>query len=459
MTYEVVGKRKLKYDGLAHITGETKFVDDIFIPGTLAVKAFRSPVHKGRILGLDTSEAEQMPGVAGVITHKDVPFNAYGMEPDQPVLVEQNIRYRGEPIAAVAAKDEKTALAALDRIKVNIEEEEPVFDPLRAMEPDAPKVRAEGNVYMFGDLPHRKVFIGDVEEGFAQADHIIEETYFYPDIEHSAMETQVSLVVPEATGKLTIYTVSQARYFHQGMLAGILKVGEDALQCECIEQWAPRTKSSWRGKAGLNRFKMAGHAVGGGFGGKNELHADHITALLALKTSKPCKWRWTREEELLYSTHRGPWYITIKDGVKNDGTIVARYVKDIHDAGAYIGFNAYAASKLSYFVNGPYHVPNLLCEGSCVFTNKPVSSTMRGFAVAPATFAVEVQMEKIAEKLGLDPWEIRFKNAILKGDQIVTRQVMTDPSLIETMQALAGKVGVELPDHLKRMKSDDRRVS
>jgi CO/xanthine dehydrogenase Mo-binding subunit len=457
MALEVVGKRTLKYDGMSHITGQSRYVDDILIPGTLTVKAFRSPVHKGRIKSLDTSKAENMPGVAGVITFRDVPHNAYGMEPDQPVLVEKDIRYKGEPIAAFAAINEKVAYAALDRIVVDIEEEEPVFDPLRAMEPDAPKVRPEGNVYMFGSEPFKKVYIGDIDEGFRKADHIIEETYFYPDMEHSALETQVSLAVPEATGKLTIYTVSQARNFHLGMLAGILKLGGDALQCECINEWSGRTRSSWRGKTGMNRVRLEGYAVGGGFGGKNELHADHITALLALKTARPCKWRWTREEELLYSTHRGPWYVTIKDGVMNDGRIVARYVKSIHDGGAYIGFNAYAAGKFSYFVNGPYHVPNLRCEGYCVFTNKPVASTMRGFAVAPGTFAVEVQMHKIAEKLGMDPWELRFKNAILKGDQLVTRQVMKDPSLVETMQALAKRVGVTLPDHLMRMTSESHQ--
>lgn len=457
MALNTVGKRKPKYDGMAHVTGETKFVDDIFIPGTLVVKAFRSPVHKGTLKSIDTSKAERMEGVAAVITSRDVPHNAYGMEPDQPVLVEKNIRYKGEPLAAVAAVDEKTAYAALAQIGVSIEEEEPVFDPLKAMEPGAPKVRPEGNVYMFGEEPYKKVFIGDVEEGFKRADHIIEETYFYPDQEHTPLEPQASLAVPDASGRLTIYTVSQARNFHLGMLAGVLKIGEDALNCECVAQWSGRTRSSWRGKTGLNRIKMEGTSVGGGFGGKNEIHADHITALLALKSGRPCKWRWTREEEILYSTHRGPWYITYRDGVTNDGRIVARYVRSIHDGGAYIGFNAYAACKLSYFVNGPYYVPNLRCEGVAVFTNKPVASTMRGFAVAPATFAGEVQMDKIAEKIGMDPWELRFKNAILKGDQLVTRQEMKDPSIIETMQALAKKSDVRLPEYINQMTSSDRR--
>ncbi len=141
----------------------------------------------------------------------------------------------------------------------------------------------------------------------------------------------MSLVVPDSSGKLTIYSVSQARNFHLGMLAGILKIGADALRCECANEWSSRTLSSWRGKTELNRIKMGGTSVGGGFGGKNEIHADHITALLALKTGRPCKWRWTREEELLYSTHRSPVSITFKDGVTKDGRIIARYVKHVRD--------------------------------------------------------------------------------------------------------------------------------
>ena len=181
MAFKTVGKRKPKYEGMAHVTGESQFVDDIFVPRTLTVKAFRSPVHKGRVLELDTSAAEQMDGVAGVITCKDVPANAYGFGADQPVLVETDIRFKGEPIAAVAAEHAKIAYQALDAIVVDIEEQEPVFDPIKAMAPDAPKVLPAGNIMMFDDLPYNLAAMGDVEAGFKEADHIIEETYFFPD--------------------------------------------------------------------------------------------------------------------------------------------------------------------------------------------------------------------------------------------------------------------------------------
>jgi CO/xanthine dehydrogenase Mo-binding subunit len=458
MKLHVVGENKKRYDGLAHATGETKFVDDVIVPGTLTVKAFRSPVAKGKIRNIDTSVAEKLSGVEGIITHMDVPTNAYGLAGDQPVLAATEIRYKGEPIAAVAAVDEKTALKAIELIKVEIDEEQPVFDPLEAMKPDAPKVRPEGNCFEIAGRPYRKVVFGDAEAGFKEADFIIEGQYRHPPMEHAALEPQCSLAVPEPTGRLTIYTVSQALYFHLGMLAGVLHMKEGDIKCACVAKWAPRTRSTWRGSMGLSDVKLVGGTVGGGFGGKNDIHCDHVTAVLALKTGQPVKWRWTREEEMLYSTCRGAWNIKIKDGVKKDGRIVARQVTSIHDGGAYTTLSAYVVDKHCYLVCGPYHIPNIYVEGYCVYTNKPPASSMRGFGVTPATFAIEVQMNKIAAKLGMDPWEIRFINAYRNGDQLATRRKLDSVYLIETMQALAKKAGVSLPEKYMAMTSAERGV-
>jgi CO/xanthine dehydrogenase Mo-binding subunit len=440
---------------MAHATGATRFVDDVVVPGTLTIKAFRSPVVKGRIRHLDIDGALAVPGVAGVITAADVPCNAYGTVPDQPVLAETAVRYRGEPIAAVAAADENTALEAISRIKVDIEEEQPVFEPLEAMKPDAPKVRPEGNCFFFGDLPYRQILLGDVESGFKEADLVIENEFLHPSLEHAQLETQTSLAVPDPNGKLTIYTVSQALFFHLGVLCGILQMEPDMVQCK---HWAPKTGSSWRHNAGFSDLRYVGGTVGGGFGSKNDIHADHVTALLALKTGRPCKWRWTREEELLYSTYRGAWRITITDGVQKNGRIVARRMKSIRDAGAYTSLNSYVVDKHCFLAAGPYYVPNVHVQGYCVFTNKPPSSSMRGFGITPATFATEVQMNKIAAELNMDPWELRFINAYRRGEHTATRRTLNSVALIEVMQALAAKAGVDLPDQLKTTTSADRRI-
>ena len=452
METKVVGQRVTRYDGMAHVTGETHFVDDVIVPGTLKIKALRSPVIKGKVRRLDTSAAERIPGVAGVITAADVPCNAFGIIPDQPVLAE-NIRYRGEPIAAVAAVDEDTAMEAIHAMKLDVEEEPYVLDPVEAMKTDAPQVRPEGNIFTFGERNFRQIILGDVEEGFGKADFIVENEYLHPSLEHAQLEPMASLAVPHATGKLTIYTVSQALYFHLGMLCGILQMDPEKVQCK---QWAARTGSSWRHNAGYSDINYVGGTVGGGFGAKNDIHADHITALLAMKTGQPCKWRWTREEDLLYSTFRGAWRMNIKDGITKDGRIVARQIRSIRDAGAYSSLNPYVVDKHSYLAAGPYFIENLYVQGYCVYTNKPPASSMRGFGITPATFSTEVQMDRIAEKVGMDPWEIRFLNAYRKGEQMATRRVLNSVALVEVMQKLAEKAGVDLPEKLKSMTSMER---
>lgn len=451
---KVIGQRVTRYDGMAHVTGETLFVDDRVVPGTLTIKALRSPVSRGKIKNLDTGAAEKTPGVAGVITAADVPCNAFGLVPDQPVLPAEDIRYRGEPIAAVAAVDEDTALEALDKIKADIEEQEAVLDPLEAMKEGAPLVRPEGNCWAWGEDNFRQVVLGDVDKAFDQADEIVESSHLHPSVEHAQLEPMCSLAVPHAGPKLTIYTVSQALYFHLGMLCGILQMEPGDVRCR---QWKPKTGSSWRHNTGYADLNYVGGTVGGGFGAKNDIHADHVAALLALKTGRPCKWRWTREEDLLYSTFRGAWHIDIKDAVRKDGRIIGRQMRSVRDAGSYSSLNPYVVEKHCYLGAGPYFIPNVKVRGYCVYTNKPPASSMRGFGITPAAFATEVQMNKVAQRLGKDPWEVRMINAYRKGEYTATKRVLGSVALIEVLKNLAAKAGVELPGHLMSLASTQER--
>ncbi|MCB2190043.1 MAG: molybdopterin-dependent oxidoreductase [Deltaproteobacteria bacterium] len=451
---KVIGQRVTRYDGMAHVTGETKFVDDQVVPGTLTVKALRSPVSKGKVKKLDTSAAEAMPGVAGIITAADVPCNAYGLVPDQPVLVEENIRFKGEVIAAVAAVDEDTAMEALDKIVLEIEEQQAVLDPLESMKQGAPKVRPEGNLQEWDGHGYRQVNLGDVDQAFAEADEVVESVHLHPSVEHAPMEPICSLAVPHAGPKLTVYTVSQALYFHLGMLCGILQMEPGDVHCK---QWKPKTGSAWRHNTGYADLNYVGGTVGGGFGGKNDIQADHVAALLALKTGRPCKWRWTREEDLLYSTFRGAWHITIKDAVTKEGRIIGRQMTSIRDAGSYASLNPYVVEKHCYLGAGPYFIPNVRIRGYCVYTNKPPASSMRGFGITPAAFATEVQIDQIAERLGKSPWEVRMINAFRKGEYTPTKRVLNSVAVIEVLQNLAAKAGVELSDNLKAMASTQER--
>lgn len=427
-----VGKPVPRYDGIGHVTGKTTYADDIHLPGMLYIKVLLSPVHKGVIRHLDVTAAERMPGVAGVITAKDIPGkNAYGLIPDQPVFTPEHIRYKGERIAAVAAVDEDTALEALEKIKLDIEEQTPVFDPFEAMQPDAPLVRPEGNVWVFNSGTTRKIRLGDVEEGFKQADYIIEGTYTNSTNDHAPMEPQVSVAYIDETDRLAIHTVSQDLYFHLGMLCAIFDLP-------------------------MNKIRYIGGTVGGGFGAKNDIHCDHVAGLMALKIRKPVKYRLTRHEEMLYTTKRGPWTFEFKDGVKKDGRIVARKVRTIHDTGAYSGMGPYVVDKNAILVAGPFAIPNIWIDGICVYTNKPPASSMRGFGIINGTSAEQLQMNRIAEAIGMDPWKIRFINAWRDGDIGATQFKIVAAGLIEAMKRAAELAGVELPEHLKAMSSRGR---
>ena len=427
---DYVGKRLPRYDGMQHATGKTRYVGDIKLPGMLYVKAWRSPVASARIRSVDISRALKVKGVVAVIQGKDVPNNVFGGE--QPVLADKEIRYPGQEVAVVAAESVKSALEAVSKVKVVLEERQPVFDPLEAMKPGAPKMRPEGNLMTFGDQDHVRVRKGDVEAGFRQADHIVENYFRTAAQEHSPIETQASIAYTDSMGRTHIYTVTQAVFFNQGTIAGILNKPQADVH-------------------------MIGGILGGGFGSKNDPHADHICAVLSLYTSgRPVKWVWTREEEFVASTHRGATHIWFKDGVMKDGRIVARQIKMVRDGGAYPSTNDYVIRKASYGIAGPYNIPNVWIDSYSIFTNKRPTSSMRGFGLYQASFAWDVQIEKIAEALGIDSWRLRFLNAIRDGDTSATRAVQHNCGLIEVMQAAAKRAGIQLDADLLGMSSAKR---
>ena len=433
---EYVGQALPRYDGLGQVTGTTTYVDDVQVPGMHYIKVLTSPVSKGIIRGLDFSAAEKVPGVVGFVTAADIPgANTYGKYNDQPVFTPKQIRYKGERIAAVVAVDEDAAVEALGKVKLDIEEQKPVFDMFEAMKPGAPLVRPDSDsnlwVYEPGNMTTRILRMGDVEKGFAEADHIVEGEYRTTTQDHAPMEPHVSVAYFDSADRLVIHTVSQCLYFQLGMLSAILNLP-------------------------MSRLRYLGGTVGGGFGGKNDIHCDHVAALAALKFRKPVKYRMTRREDLRYSTKRGLFILKYKDGVKKDGTIVARKVQEWHDTGAYAGMSAYATEKCGMFAAGSYNIPNILVEAQTVFTNKLIASSMRGFAVINGQSSVEIQMNKVAQAIGMDPWEIRFINAWRDGDKGVTQYPVQAAGTIEAMKKTAELAGIQLPDHLLAMNSRGR---
>jgi CO/xanthine dehydrogenase Mo-binding subunit len=437
--YNVVGHSVPRRDGVGHVTGKTLFVDDLKFPDMLHLKMVRSPIHHGLIKRIDFSEAEKVPGFVRALTYKDVPKNIYtilcliGVGPDdEPVLAEKRVRFKGEQIAAIVAETEEAAMEAVSKVKLDLEELPAVFDMEEALKPGAPIVTDWGTNYFVYEGHHcRRVRFGDVEKGFAEADYIVEDRYTTSPIEHAPTETTACVAKPEPDGRYTVYTNTQALFFTLDNTALILEVP-------------------------FNKLHFVGGTVGGGFGGKVDVITEPIATLAAMKTGRPVKYHYSRSEEMQVSSTRSPWIIYIKDGVKKDGRIVARQVTSYADAGAYNRHTPYAVTKHAANAAGPYAIPNVSIDVHCVYTNRTPTSAFRGFGVTMASFALELQMDKLAQTIGLDPWEIRLLNAYRNGDMKPHRKVAEDATLVETIQAAARLVDHELPAHLQAMNSWDR---
>ena len=437
---KAIGARVPRYDGVAHVTGRSTYVDDVRVPGMLWAKALRSPLHHAGITKLDTRAAEKLKGVHAIVTHDDVPLNVYGhlsalgIPADEPLLAEDDVRWKGQVIAVIAAEDEETAQAAVDAIEIDLEERPALFDVRRAFDPDAPRIHQWGNWYPHfeGGLDRRQIRRGDIAAAFERADVIVQGVYRPAAIEHSPIETQTALAVPEANGRLTIHSCTQALYFSMGVVAAHL-------------EWP------------LNKLKLVGGTVGGGFGGKVDTATETICALLALKARRPVKWRWTREEEFLCSSTRAPWHIEVADALTSDGWILGRKMMTLHDSGAYARFSPYGLTKHSFHHAGAYTVPNVHFDGYVVFTNRVPTTAMRGFGVTSVSFAIETHMSRVAEVLGLDAFELRLKNANRIGDTTPNGVVLTDPSVVPVVQAIAGAMGHELKPDYRSMTREPRQ--
>jgi CO/xanthine dehydrogenase Mo-binding subunit len=435
---KAVGASLPRYDGIEHVTARTRFVDDFRAPGMLWAKALRSPVASAKILHLDTSRAEAMPGVHAVITHQDVPNNVvghqevWGIHPDEPLLAEHEVRFEGQLIAVVAAETEAQAIDAVRAIDLRLEERTPFLDVRKAFDEDQPQVTPTGNLYFYyDDQPQRQIRKGDIDAAFAAADVIVEGSYRPAGIEQAPMEPQAALAIPEPSGRLTIHSNTQAMYYSMDITARHLRVP-------------------------MGQLKFVGGTVGGGFGGKIDTITEPVTAVLALKARRPVKWRYTREEEMLNSSIRSYVHVEIADAVTKDGWILGRKTLTLHDAGGYMKTSAYAGSKHTFHLSGGYTIPACSYNTFIVMTNHVPSAAMRGFGVTEASFAVETHMSRIAEVLGMDPWELRLKNANRVGDSGPSRVVYGNPSTVSTLQAAAEAAGVELSADYRAMSNGKR---
>ncbi len=441
----VVGQPVKLRDLETHVRGQTTYYEDHSYPRMLHLKMYRSPHPHAKIKRIDTSEATASPGVVCVLTHEDLPgkknwnaLAAVGVGPeDEPVLAYEKVCWRGEAIAAVIGETPDLAAAGAAKVKVDFEPLEPVFDVEEAIAEGAPNLTPHWprNHYIYPDNhPAAQIRYGDVEAAFASADHIVEDSYQTRPIEQAPLETTGCIAKPEGNGRIVVHSNIQALQFALDNTAAILGVDP-------------------------GRLRFLGGTVGGGFGGKVDIQVEPITTLAAMKTGRPVKFKYTREEEMCVSSTRSAWRLRIKDGVMNDGRIVARKITSFQDSGAYLRFSSYGSMKHAGHMPGPYTIPNVWVDAYVVFTNRPPSSAMRGFGVMAGSFGIELQMEKIAETIGMDPWELRLRNAYRNGDMKAHQKEAEDAAMVETIQAAARLSGKALSPELDAMTSFDREAS
>ncbi|WP_049868008.1 xanthine dehydrogenase subunit D [Paenibacillus sp. D9] len=386
---ESSGERwRTRPDGPDKVNGRLTYLTDMKLPDALCGRVLRSAHPHAAIKAISIDKALALPGVHAVLTHKDVPgLNRFGIAfPHQPVFCEDRVRYIGDAVAAVAADSDELAEAALALIEVDYEPLPVLSDPAQALAEEAPRLHEDGN------LLHRTEYkTGDAEAAFAGCRHIVENVYSTPRQMHTYMETEGGLFIPEKDGRLTVYSATQHGLMDRMQLARILNWEEE-------------------------RIRVVSSPIGGSFGGKDELNVQPYGCLLALATGRPVRLHNSRMESVRAGLKRHPMIISMKTGTGKDGRLLAHRARILSDTGAYATLGAEVLNFSTEHVIGPYLHPNLDVEGSAVYTNNGVSGEFRGFGGNQAIFALEGQMDELAELHGMDPWEFRRLNMRRTGD-------------------------------------------
>ena len=413
---DLIGRGAPRVDGIAKVTGTALYADDLRLPRMLVGKILRSPHAHARVLSIDTSRAEALPGVKAVATGADAPI-PYGILPvseDECALAVDKVRFVGDGVAAVAAVDEATALRALKLIDVRYQVLPAILDPHEALVRDDVRIHEETRE---ANVERRVSFLfGDLDAGFAAADYVREDSFFKDSASHAPLEPH-SALAQYADSRLTLWTSTQVPHYVQRALSRVLQLPMD-------------------------RVRVVKPALGGGFGGKGEpLPLEFVASILTMKCGRPVKITHTREEVFL--THRGrhPMEMTLRTGVTRQGTITACRFTSLLDGGAYGSFGVVTLIYSGQLLTAPYRIPAYAFDGVRVFTNKPPCGAQRGHGAVQPRFAFEVHLDHIAEDMGIDPLEIRLRNAVEQGHRTVNELQITSCGFRECLEKAAGAIG------------------
>jgi CO/xanthine dehydrogenase Mo-binding subunit/aerobic-type carbon monoxide dehydrogenase small subunit (CoxS/CutS family) len=400
-----IGASTSRYRGFEQTLGERPFVDDMSVPGMLHGGMVLCPHPRAIVNAIDISAAMAMPGVVRIFTAADVPGKrGTGLNyPDLPIFVAvgETTCCVGDFLAMVVADTAFHARQAADQVKVDYTVLEPVTDPFVAMQPGAPQVHPEGNLWVHGNILDSTEFSrGDVEEAFAKSAHIIEQTWQTQPIEPAFLEPEACLAIPEGDG-ITFYSQSQGSTYDHQMVADILNLPPEKVNVELA-------------------------ASGGAFGAKEELTIQGQTALAAFLLQRPVKTVLTRKQSTQHHCKRHPMTLSYKVGADAEGHLLAVRARIVGDTGGYAGTGGKCLLRAACHSCGVYRVPNVDVKSQAVFTNNPTSGAMRGFGSNQAQFAMEGVMDLLAEKVGVDGWDIRMRNILNPGDAFATGQIMRE---------------------------------
>jgi CO/xanthine dehydrogenase Mo-binding subunit len=397
---QVVGKSPVRVDAQSKVTGQALFSGDLSMPDMLHMKILFAERPHARVKGLDVSEAESYPGVVAIYTAKDVPVNEYGLQKlDQPVLCGPGsgkegadvVRFVGDQVALIVAETEEIAAKARDLIKVDYEDLPVVTDPVAAMRPDAPLIhpeRGDSNVCV-----HYKIRKGDIEEGFAKADVIVHSEYHLPFQEHAYLQPEAGLAYIDEEGRVTVKCAGQWTHTDRGQIAHALGMADD-------------------------QVRVIYPAIGGAFGGREDMSVQIVLALAAYKLNRPIKIVWSRRESIIGHCKRHPVVMKARWGATRQGKLVAADMEIIADAGAYMYTSNKVLGNATVVCTGPYALPHVKVDTYAAYTNNIPTGAFRGFGAAQANFLAEAQMNKLADALHMDPVEFRMKNALKEGETI-----------------------------------------
>jgi len=396
--FTVIGHSVPKIDALDKVLGRAVYSEDMTFPGMLYGRVLRAGIPHARIKRIDTSRAAAMDGVACVLTAKDIKGrNLYGIAfQDQPALADDKVRYVGDPVALVAAESVEIAKDAVKAISVEYEELPVVTNPHQALAESAPKVHEKGNLIL-----HNKTRKGNVEEGFRQADVIVENTYRTQVVDHAYLETESGVGKRDPQGNIVIYSANQCPFRDRRQVAVVLGIPE-------------------------NRVRVIRATTGGAFGGKDDVTVEIHIGLLVQATGRPVRLVLDREESFLSQTKRHAIEMWTRWGATKDGKLCAMEGKVYGDTGAYAGLGPFVVKKCGIHLSGPYYIPHIKVDSYSAYTNNIIASAMRGFGVCQAAIAHESQMDELAKKLGINPLEFRLMNALDTGLSTATGQIFNE---------------------------------